>query len=117
MVIAQTLALRRPSFFAGAALTATVPSIAMAWLAAAPVVDPASRSADSPNLPAATLLNSGETPVYLLVFHTGQVDGPAPGGRLFEAIVRPTVERVLTTSPRPVWRKIDRDTGLPLLDP
>jgi predicted DNA-binding protein with PD1-like motif len=149
--------------------------------------------ADSPDLPAATLLNAGEAPAYLLVFHTGQHvmkgllafankhslvaghvtgigaisdavigyfnpetnkyeqheereqaellsltgnlalddkapffhihvalgmrDGAARGGHLFEATVRPTVELVLTTSPRPVQRKIDGDTHLPLLDP
>jgi predicted DNA-binding protein with PD1-like motif len=47
----------------------------------------------------------------------GLRDGSARGGHLFEAIVRPTVELVLTTSPRPVRREIDHDTGLPLLDP
>jgi hypothetical protein len=165
----------------------------MACLAAAPSINPASGLADSPDLPAATLLNGGEAPAYLLVFHTGQEvmkgllafarkydlvaghltgigalssavigyfdpeknaylrnpqneqcellsvagnlalndnepffhvhvslgnrGGSARGGHLFEAVVRPTVELVLTTSPRPVRRKIDRDTGLPLLDP
>ena len=144
-------------------------------------------------MPQATLLNSGEAPAYLLVFHTGQHvmkgllafarkhdlvaghvtgigaisdavigyfdpqankylqnrqdeqaellsltgnlalndnapffhvhvalglrDGSARGGHLFEATVRPTVELVLTTSPRPVRREVDRETGLPLLDP
>jgi predicted DNA-binding protein with PD1-like motif len=41
----------------------------------------------------------------------------ARGGHLFEAVVRPTVELVLTTYSRSVRRKIDPDTGLPLLDP
>jgi hypothetical protein len=47
----------------------------------------------------------------------GLRDGSARGGHLFEATVRPTVELVLTTSPRPVRREIDHETGLPLLDP
>jgi uncharacterized protein len=44
-------------------------------------------------------------------------DGSARGGHLFEATVRPTVERVLTAYPRPVRRKMDPVIGLPLLDP
>jgi predicted DNA-binding protein with PD1-like motif len=44
-------------------------------------------------------------------------DGAAHGGHVFEATVRPTVEIVLTASPRTMRRKIDPDTGLPLLDP
>ena len=47
----------------------------------------------------------------------GLRDGSARGGHLFEATARPTVELVLTTYPRPVRRKTDPETGLPLLDP
>jgi hypothetical protein len=47
----------------------------------------------------------------------GRRDGAARGGHLFEATVRPTVEVVLTAYPKPVRRKIDPETGLPLLDP
>jgi predicted DNA-binding protein with PD1-like motif len=47
----------------------------------------------------------------------GRRDGSARGGHLFEATVRPTVELVLTAYPRPVRRKTDPETGLPLLDP
>jgi len=47
----------------------------------------------------------------------GLADGSARGGHLFEAKVCPTVELVLTTYARSVRRKIDPDTGLPLLDP
>jgi pyruvate dehydrogenase (quinone) len=47
--------------------------------------------------------------------------GPArrlrPRRHLFEATVRPTVEVVLTTYAKPVRRKIDPESGLPLLDP
>jgi predicted DNA-binding protein with PD1-like motif len=45
----------------------------------------------------------------------GLRDGSARGGHLFEATVRPTVELVLTTYPKTVQRKIDAETGLPLL--
>jgi uncharacterized protein len=47
----------------------------------------------------------------------GLRDGSARGGHLFEATVRPTVEGVLTTYPKTVRRKIDPETGLPLLAP
>jgi predicted DNA-binding protein with PD1-like motif len=47
----------------------------------------------------------------------GLRDGSARGGHLFEATVRPTVEVILTTYSKPVRRKIDPETGLPLLDP
>jgi predicted DNA-binding protein with PD1-like motif len=182
----------RRRFVARTAMTAAATPTALVLLAAS-TLDAASESADTPDLPTATLLNAGEAPAYLLVFHTGQEvmkgllafakkhdlvaghltgigavsgavigffdpatnaylrnqqneqaellsltgnlalndnspffhvhvalglrDGSARGGHLFEATVRPTVELVLTTSPRPVRRKIDRETGLPLLDP
>jgi predicted DNA-binding protein with PD1-like motif len=183
----------RRRFFAKASLALAVPSSAVALLTATSSVEAAGDSADTLDMPAATLLNSGEAPTYLLVFHTGQEvmkgllafakkhnlvaghltgigaisgavigyfdpeknvylrhdmndqaellsltgnlalndnapfyhvhvalglrDGSARGGHLFEATVRPTVEVVLTTSPRPVRREIDHDTHLPLLDP
>jgi predicted DNA-binding protein with PD1-like motif len=46
----------------------------------------------------------------------GRRDGSTRGGHLF-AEVRPTVEVILTAYPRPVRRKIGRETGLLLLDP
>jgi predicted DNA-binding protein with PD1-like motif len=46
----------------------------------------------------------------------GERNGSARGGHLFEATVRPTVEVVLTASSKLVQRKIDPETGLPLLD-
>jgi predicted DNA-binding protein with PD1-like motif len=192
-MFASAMPMTRRCFFAKAALAAAVPSTAVAMLGAAPVADSATEPTDSPDLPTATLLNSGEAPSYLLVFHTGQEvmkgllafarkhdlvaghltgigaisgavigyfdpetntylrhdeneqaevlsltgnlalygnapffhvhvalgrrDGSGRGGHLFEATVRPTVELVLTTSPRPVRRTIDQDTHLPLLDP
>jgi len=45
----------------------------------------------------------------------GLRDGSARGGHLFEATVHPTVELVLTTYSKTVQRKIDAETGLPLL--
>ena len=47
----------------------------------------------------------------------GLRDGSARGGHLFEGTVRPTVELILTTYSKAVRRKIDTETGLPLLDP
>jgi predicted DNA-binding protein with PD1-like motif len=47
----------------------------------------------------------------------GLRDGSARGGHLFEATVRPTVELMLTTYTNPVRRKMDPETGLPLLAP
>jgi hypothetical protein len=183
----------RRCFFAKASLAAVAASGAASTLGAARSVTAADEYTDSPDLPDAALLNSGESPTYLLVFHTGQEvmkgllafakkhdlaaghitgigalsgavigyfdpeknaylrhqedsqaellsltgnlalydskpffhihaalglrDGSARGGHLFEARVRPTVELVLTASPRPVRRNIDPETGLPLLNP
>jgi predicted DNA-binding protein with PD1-like motif len=61
-------------------------------------------------------LNDNE-PFFHVHVALGRRDGSARGGHLFEAMVRPTVELVLTAYPRPVRRKIDPETGLPLLDP
>jgi uncharacterized protein len=56
-------------------------------------------------------------PFFHIHVALGLRGGSARGGHLFEAKVRPTVEVVLTAYPKPVRRKIDPDTGLPLLDP
>jgi predicted DNA-binding protein with PD1-like motif len=193
MFTLETLPMTRRCFFVKASLAAVAASAATRFLEAAPAVAAVDEYTDSPDLPDAALLNSGEAPAYLLVFHTGQEvmkgllafakkhdlvaghvtgigalsgavigyfdpeknaylrheengqaellsltgnlalynnepffhihaalglrEGAARGGHLFEATVRPTVELVLTTSPRPVRREIDHDTGLPLLDP
>jgi predicted DNA-binding protein with PD1-like motif len=61
-------------------------------------------------------LNDDE-PFFHVHVALGLRDGAARGGHLFEATVRPTVELVLTTYAKPVRRKIDSATGLPLLDP
>jgi predicted DNA-binding protein with PD1-like motif len=60
---------------------------------------------------------SENEPFFHIHVALGMRDGSARGGHLFEARVRPTVEIVLTTYPKPVRRKIDTDTGLALLDP
>jgi predicted DNA-binding protein with PD1-like motif len=59
-------------------------------------------------------LDAGE-PFYHVHVALGRRDGWARGGHLFEATVRPTVELVLTTYRKPMQRKIDPATGLPLL--
>ena len=61
-------------------------------------------------------LYDGE-PFFHVHVALGLRDGSTRGGHLFEAMVRPTVELVLTTYSSSVRRKIDPDTGLPLLDP
>jgi predicted DNA-binding protein with PD1-like motif len=46
----------------------------------------------------------------------GKADGAAFGGHLIAAHVWPTLELILTESPRHLRRKIDRETGLALID-
>ena len=46
----------------------------------------------------------------------GKRDGSAVGGHLLEAHVAPTLEVMLTESPRDLQRTIDEATGLPLLN-
>jgi predicted DNA-binding protein with PD1-like motif len=46
----------------------------------------------------------------------GTRKGRAFGGHLLEAHVRPTLEVVLTVTPRPLRRTYDRESGLPLID-
>jgi len=61
-------------------------------------------------------LYKGE-PFFHVHVALGLRDGSARGGHLFEATVRPTVELVLTAYTKTVRRKVDADTGLPLLAP
>jgi predicted DNA-binding protein with PD1-like motif len=46
----------------------------------------------------------------------GKSDATAHGGHLIEAVVRPTLEVVLTELPRPLHRRFDRESGLALID-
>jgi predicted DNA-binding protein with PD1-like motif len=46
-----------------------------------------------------------------------KADGSAHGGHLVSAHVRPTLEVILTESPRHLRRKMDAESGLPLIDP
>src|SRR5262249_38462340 len=47
----------------------------------------------------------------------GKSDGTAHGGHLIRAVVRPTLEVVLTETPRHLYRRFDPESGLPLIDP
>jgi predicted DNA-binding protein with PD1-like motif len=46
----------------------------------------------------------------------GKADGTAHGGHILEAQVWPTLEVVLTESPKHLYRKVDPETGLALID-
>ena len=46
----------------------------------------------------------------------GKADGSAHGGHVLEAHVWPTLEVILTESPKHLHRKIDPETGLALID-
>ncbi|HEY6977754.1 MAG TPA: PPC domain-containing DNA-binding protein [Chitinophagaceae bacterium] len=45
----------------------------------------------------------------------GKADGTAHGGHLLKATVHPTLEIILTESPAFLERKMDKETGLPLI--
>jgi predicted DNA-binding protein with PD1-like motif len=47
----------------------------------------------------------------------GKSDGSAHGGHILEARVWPTLELILTESPKHLYRKYDPETGLALIDP
>jgi uncharacterized protein len=47
----------------------------------------------------------------------GKFDGSAHGGHILEARVWPTLEVMLTESPKHLRRKYDPETGLSLIDP
>jgi uncharacterized protein len=46
----------------------------------------------------------------------GKSDGTAHGGHLLEARVWPTLELIVVETPKHLQRRIDHETGLPLLD-
>jgi hypothetical protein len=57
--------------------------------------------------------NSPQVHAHVVV---GKADGAAHGGHILEAHVWPTLEVILTESPRHLCRKIDEETGLALID-
>ena len=58
-----------------------------------------------------------EGPVVHAHVVVGKADGTAHGGHLMEARVRPTLEVILTEEPAHLRRRLDRESGLPLIDP
>jgi hypothetical protein len=59
---------------------------------------------------------SGEEPKLHAHAVLGKADGTACGGHILEAHIWPTLEVILTESPRYLRRKVDPDTGLALID-
>jgi predicted DNA-binding protein with PD1-like motif len=47
----------------------------------------------------------------------GKADATAHGGHLIDGYVRPTLELVITETPRHLHRRIDASSGLALIDP
>jgi uncharacterized protein len=58
----------------------------------------------------------GETPKVHAHVVIGKSDGAAHGGHLMEAHVWPTLELILTESPRHLRRRSDPESGLALID-
>ena len=46
----------------------------------------------------------------------GRSDGSTRGGHLVEAVVRPTLEIILTESPQHLHRTMDKEAGIPLIN-
>jgi len=61
-------------------------------------------------------LDDGEPKVHAHVV-VGKSDGTAHGGHVLEAHVRPTLEVVLTESPRHLRKRFDPESCLALIDP
>jgi predicted DNA-binding protein with PD1-like motif len=60
-------------------------------------------------------LDKGEPKIHAHVV-VGTADGTARGGHLLEAHVRPTLEVILTESPRHLRRTHDPESGIALID-
>ncbi len=60
-------------------------------------------------------LHEGQPKLHAHVV-VGKSDGTTRGGHLLEARVRPTLEVIVVESPEHLRRKIDEQTGLPLID-
>ena len=56
-------------------------------------------------------------PVVHVHMSVSQSDGTMRGGHLFNAIVWPTLEIIVTVEPMPVYKKKEDDTGFVLTDP
>jgi predicted DNA-binding protein with PD1-like motif len=59
----------------------------------------------------------GEKPKVHAHVVLGKSDATAHGGHLIEGVVRPTLEIVLTETPRHLRRRFDQSSGLHLIDP
>ena len=60
-------------------------------------------------------LQDGEPKLHAHVV-VGKADGTAHGGHLLDARVWPTLELILTESPKALARRSDRESGLALID-
>ena len=60
-------------------------------------------------------INRGKPKVHTHVV-VGKADGSAHGGHILRAHVWPTLELILTESPKPLCRGTDEETGLALID-
>jgi len=61
-------------------------------------------------------IERGQSKVHAHVV-LGKADGTAHGGHLVEGHVRPTLEIVITETPRHLHRRLDPNSGLALIDP
>lgn len=53
----------------------------------------------------------------MLTFAVGFPDGKVEGGHLIEAYTFPTIEMFITVEPTPIYKHLDPQTGLNLIDP
>ena len=58
----------------------------------------------------------GDLPKIHAHIVVGKSDGTAHGGHLMEARVFPTLELILVESPKYLQRRLDKETGLALID-
>jgi predicted DNA-binding protein with PD1-like motif len=63
------------------------------------------------------IAESLDGPVVHAHLVVGRSDGTAHGGHLMRAIVRPTLEVIVSETPARLRRRLDPATGLPLIDP
>src|SRR5438876_5996145 len=61
-------------------------------------------------------IENGQSKVHAHVV-LGKADATAHGGHLLEGHVRPTLEIVITETPRHLFRRLDPSSGLALIDP